>query len=183
MSAGSLPEKPRRLARRVVYRSPWVNLYVDRVLFPGGRIIERHHLLDFEKEAVGAVVTDARGNVLLVQAYRYTTDTLEWEIPAGGIDAGETPLQAARREVEEETGYRVGECAYLFSYNPMNGISNKVFHVAHCRVGERIGSPDPNEIRSLRWAAPEEIRSMLRSGLLRDGFSLTALLWYGAYLA
>ncbi len=48
--------KPKRLARTVVYENPWVNLYVDKVQFPGGRIIEEHHLLDFEK-GVNALVS------------------------------------------------------------------------------------------------------------------------------
>ena len=46
--------KPQRLARTIIYENPWVNLYLDKVRFPDGRIIEKHHLLDFEKEAGGS---------------------------------------------------------------------------------------------------------------------------------
>ena len=97
--------KPKRLSRTVIYENPWVNLYVDKVRFPDGRIIEQHHLLDFEKEAVAALVENSEGQVLLVHVYRYTTDTIEWEIPAGSVEEGESILEAARREVWEESGY------------------------------------------------------------------------------
>jgi len=64
-------EAPVRLARTTIYENPWVSLYVDRVRFPGGRIIEAHHVLHFDKEAVAAIVEDAADRVLLVEAYRY----------------------------------------------------------------------------------------------------------------
>ena len=40
--------KPKRLARTVIYENPWVNLYIDKVAFPGGRIVEEHHILEFD---------------------------------------------------------------------------------------------------------------------------------------
>jgi ADP-ribose pyrophosphatase len=88
--------KPERLSRTVVYENPWVNLYIDKVQFPDGRIIEKHHLLDFEKEAVAVLVENVQSQILLVHVYRYTTDTIEWEIPAGVVEDGESILEAAR---------------------------------------------------------------------------------------
>ena len=64
------------------------------------------------------------------------------------------------------------------TFFPMNGISNKVFHVVHCRAGEQTGAFDSNEIHAVRWVSLDEARWMLRSGFLRDGFTLTALLWH-----
>jgi hypothetical protein len=69
--------KPERPSRTTVYRSRWVNLFVDKVCFPNGRIIERHHLLDFERPSVVAVVEDDREQVLLVSVCRYTTLELD----------------------------------------------------------------------------------------------------------
>ncbi len=171
-----MTDKPQRLARSVIYENPWVNLYIDRVQFPGGRIVEQHHLLDFEKQAVAAVVENEQGQILLVHAYRYTTNSIEWELPAGGIDPGETILEAARREVWEETGYESDHYELMYTYNPMNGISNKVFHVARGRAGDLTGTPDPNEVGGVRWFSRQELLAKIRSGELRDGFTLTGLL-------
>ncbi|MBT7860897.1 MAG: NUDIX domain-containing protein, partial [Gemmatimonadetes bacterium] len=81
-----------------------MNLYADKVKLPQGQIIERFHLLDFEKECVAAVVQSDSGEILMVEVLRYVSDSVEWEVPAGMIDKGEEILPAAQREVREESG-------------------------------------------------------------------------------
>ena len=170
--------KPKRLARTVIYEHPWVNLYVDRVEFPGGRIIEKHHVLEFDHPAVAALVEDDRGQILMLQVYRYTTDSIEWGVPAGMVEKGEAVLRAAEREALEESGYETKDHDLIYTYYPMNGISNKVFHIARCRAGSRIADFDTNEVREVRWVSREEIQKMLEEGVVKDGFSLTALMLY-----
>jgi len=170
--------RPKRLSRKVVYENPWVNLYVDRVQFPAGRIVEEHHVLDFEKEAVAALVENAQGQVLMVHVYRYVTDTVEWEIPAGGLEDGESILEAAGREVWEESGYETEDHELIHTYYPLNGIANKVFHVARCRAVGEAGDFDRNEVKEFKWVSRQRIKEMVRDKQIRDGFSLTALLLY-----
>ena len=170
--------KPSRLARTVIYENPWVNVYVDKVQFPGGRIVQEHYLLDFEKEAVGVLVENDRDQILLVHAYRYTTDTIEWEVPAGALEAGEAVLVCAQREVWEESGYETTGHELIYTYYPMNGISNKVFHIARCRATVKTGDFDRNEVKEFKWVSRQEIREMINERQLADGFSLTALLLY-----
>lgn len=170
--------KPKRLSRTVIYENPWVNLYVDKVQFPGGRVIEEHHLLDFEKEAVAVLVENAQGQILLVHVYRYTTDTIEWEIPAGAIENGEPILETAKREVWEESGHETTDHELIYTYYPMNGISNKVFHIARCRATRKVGDFDRNEVKDFKWVSRQEIQSMVKDKLVEDGFSLTGLLLY-----
>lgn len=170
--------KPTRLARTEIHRSRWVSLYLDRVQFPGGRIIEQHHVLEFEMEAVAAIVENGAGEILLVEAYRYPVDALSWELPAGGIEAGETPEQAAAREVWEESGVRTTGHRLLSSYWPITGIGDKVFHVVHCRATSDTGAFDTNEIRSVRWASQATLRDWLTQPAIHDGYTLTGLLLY-----
>jgi len=168
--------KPRRLSRTVIYENPWVNLYVDRVQFPSGRIIERHHVLEFEKEAVAVLVEDAQGQILLVHAYRYTTDSIEWEVPAGIVEPGEPIVEAAKREVREESGYESEDHELIYTFYPMNGISNKVFHIVHGYATRGTGVFDRNEEQEFKWVSKPEIQEMIRDRLVRDGYTLTALL-------
>ena len=170
--------KPKRLSRTVIYENPWVNLYVDKVQFPDGRIIEKHHLLDFEKEAVAVLVENAQSQILLVHAYRYTTDTIEWEIPAGVVEDGESILEAAEREVCEESGYETINHELIYTYYPMNGISNQVFHIVRCQAAEKTGDFDRNEVKEFKWVSRQEIQEMVKDKLVKDGFSLAALLLY-----
>ena len=168
--------KPCRLSREVIYESSWMNLYADKVAFPQGRIIDRHYFLDFKKEAVAVLVENDDGQILMIEAYRYTTDTIEWEIPAGGIEKGESVLEAARREVIEETGYDPSNMEVIYTFHPSNGISNQVFHIAKCLATGLQGEFDGNEVRSVRWFTCDEVRQLIKKKKLMDGFSLTALL-------
>jgi len=173
--------KPERLARSVIYKNPWVNLYIDRVRFPSGRVVEQHHLLDFETEAVAVVIENDRHDILFIRTYRYTTETIEWEIPAGNIELGESVLEAAQREILEESGYEVTNLELLYTYNPMNGISNKTFHIAKAKVSIKKGSFDRNEVEAVTWFTKKEVRSMIKNKVIKDGFTLTALLLHLYY--
>ncbi len=171
-------KKPRRLERSVIYVSDWVDLYTDRVEFPDGRIIDKHHILEFHHDFVGVVVENRQEEILFVQAYRYPLDSLEWEIPTGRIEDGETPVKGAQREVLEESGYETSDHELIYTFNPINGISSKTFHIVNCRPGLKLGEFDRNEIRAVKWIGKNDIKKMIKNRLLKDGFTLTALLLY-----
>jgi len=168
--------KPERLARNVVYQSPWVNLYLDTVKFPNGRVIDKFHLLDFSHSAVVAIVENDVENIIFARIYRYTSGNIDWELPAGGVDMGETEIEAAKREVLEETGYTTDNHQLIYSYYPMNGNANKIFHVVHCKAIDCVQGFDTDEVSETRWFTKAEIRQMIKDRVITDGFSLTALL-------
>lgn len=168
--------KPERLSRNIVYQSPWVNLYLDKVKFPNGHVIDEFHLLDFPGAAVTAIVENDSGDVVFARIPRYTTGAAEWELPAGGVEPGESEIEAANREVLEETGYTSGEHTLIYSYYPMNGSANKLFHVVHCKAIDHVQDFDENEVSETRWFTKGEISRMIKDRSITDGFTLTALL-------
>ena len=140
-------------------------------------MIDRHHILAFPSDGVAVLVENNEGMLLFVLAYRYTTDSLEWEVPAGGREAGETVTAAAAREVREETGYETGEHELLYSFHPINGISDKIYHVVRCKtVSAAPAAFDKNEIAQCRWFTRDEVRQMIAKRQINSGFTLTALL-------
>jgi ADP-ribose pyrophosphatase len=173
----SISAKPEALSRNLIYKSRWVNLYVDRVQFPNGVIIDKHHLLDFERNAVMTVARDADGRYLMVKVCRYPTGRAEWEFSAGGMEEGEAIIQAAERELLEETGYHSSHHELIYTYNPFNGIANQIFHIIRCLVAsEHREEFDTAEISEVRWFSEEEIWQMIRAHEIQDGYTLTSFL-------
>ena len=159
-----------------IYESEWVRLALTDVEIPGGDRFP-HHVVRMPCAASGVAVVDDRG-LLLLWRHRFITDTWGWEIPAGRIDPGETPEDAARREVLEETGWRVGDLRRLVSYQPTNGISDQVFHLFVAAGATHVGDPtDPGEAERIEWVPVETVRRLARDGAIADGLSLTAILY------
>ncbi len=92
--------------------------------------------------------------------------------------SGESIVEAAQREVSEETGYSSNEHEVVYSFFPMAGIANQVFHIVRCRATTHTDDFDQNEVRSIRWFSRQEIEQMLRDNVIRDGFTLVRLLFY-----
>ena len=163
---------------RSLYDSDWVRLTLVDVELPSGSRFE-HHVIRMPAAASGVVVQDeAHGGVLLLWRHRFTTDTWGWEVPAGRIDPGETPEEAARRETLEETGWRPGRLRHLTTYFPHNGTSDATFHLFAADGAEHVGEPhDTDEAERVEWVPWPDIVAAMQSGMIGDGLSLTALLW------
>lgn len=172
---------PQRLNRKVIYKSRWINLYVDRVVRPSGKIIERQHFLDYPYESVVVVLTNKEKKVCFLKALRYTTQRIDWELPAGGVEKGESILRAAEREVKEETAFLPKKLTRIYTFNPSNGMSNQTTHVFFGKVARRLKIKfDTDEVESVHWLSREEIGALLKKNGVRDGISLLALLLFFA---
>jgi 8-oxo-dGTP pyrophosphatase MutT (NUDIX family) len=162
---------------RSIYDSDWMRLVLVDVEIPG---VDRfdHHVVRYPRPASGTVVHDPDRGVLLLWRHRFITDTWGWEIPAGRIEAGETPEQAAARETLEETGWRSGPLTPIGSYAPSNGSSDQIFHVFAADGATHVGEPtDVSESERIAWVPVDEVRRLVADGGITDGLSLTSLLW------
>lgn len=162
---------------RTVYDSDWVRLALVDVELPSGRRFD-HHVVRMPAHAAGVVVDCVDRGVLLLWRHRFITDTWGWEVPAGVVDRGETPIEAAARETLEETGWKPGPLVSLTSYHPSNGLSDARFHVFAATSATLMGKPtDPDESERIEWLSWDDVRDEIVAGRIGDGLSLTALLY------
>ena len=165
----------RKISSRLVYENPWIRVREDQVIAPSGApgiygVVEA-------RAAVGVVALTDLNEVYLVGQSRYPTECYSWEIPEGGAEIGETPRQAAERELREETGL----CAT--SWEPLGG----EVHLSNCFTSERaylflargltVGATDfdPTEQIVQKKVAINEALAMAMDGAIVDGFTLIGL--------
>ncbi|MGC9670980.1 NUDIX hydrolase [Planosporangium sp. 12N6] len=125
----------------------------------------------------GAVVVSG-GQVLLLWRHRHITDTYGWEIPIGGISAGEDPVVAAAREVEEETGWRPGPLRPLVYTQPSPGLMTSQHHIFQADSATYIGPPvDGFESERVEWVPLADVRRLIDERHIVSGTTLVALLY------
>ncbi len=164
---------PKRLSRKTVYKSEWVELHLDEVEMPGGRIINPYHLLEYPFDSVTVLMLNNKNQIAMIRSLRYSSQTVEWEIPAGGIDAGESPKEAGLRECYEETGYRGKDAINVQFFYPSNGMSTERIHIIKCmHDGNDQNNFDKEEVESVEWKSKDEVRQLILDGDLKDGKSL-----------
>src|SRR3954467_11877789 len=162
---------------RFVYESDWINLALTDIDVPGHGRFE-HHVVRMPREAAGTVVHDEDRGLLLLWRHRFITDTWGWEIPAGGIEQGESPAEAAARETVEETGWSPRRLQHLVTFHPSNGLSDQRFHIFLASGAMHVGDPiDVGEAERVEWVPVHEAGAIAERGEMTDGLSLTGLLY------
>jgi 8-oxo-dGTP pyrophosphatase MutT (NUDIX family) len=165
----------KRLGRRVAYENAWIRIYHDDVVRPDGQP-GIYGVVHFKNLAVGVVALDENDRVLLVGQYRYTLDLYSWEIPEGGAGEGEDPLEAARRELAEETGYTAARWQELARAHMSNSVSDEdaiAYLATDLRPGE--ASPEGTERLEVRWVPFAEAVAMCLDGRITDALSVLSL--------
>lgn len=134
-------------------------LFHERLVLPSG--LEQSLDLVDHPGAVAIVALDARGRMLLVRQYRHAVGDWTLEIPAGRLEADESIEEAARRELEEETGFEAAEWSLLRSIVPAAGFCSEVIHLFLATSLRPIpgggAAADDDEELEVDWRRPEEL--------------------------
>ncbi len=170
------PANPwQRLARRTAYENPWITVWEDQVIRPDGHP-GIYGVVHFVHRAVGVVPLDVSGRVLLVGQWRYVLDAWSWEIPEGGARPDEDPLEAARRELAEETGYTGGRWREAVRAHLSNSVSDEEAMVwVADRLESGVAAPEGTEQLELRWVDFDDALAMCRDGRITDAMSILGI--------
>jgi 8-oxo-dGTP pyrophosphatase MutT (NUDIX family) len=164
-----------RTARRVAYENPWLTLWHDDVTRPDGAP-GIYGVVHFANLAAGVLVLDQDDRVLLVGQHRYPIDIYSWEIPEGGVPAGETALDGARRELREETGVEASDWRELARVHLSNSVTDELA-ILFLAIGltHGIATPDGTEDLAIRWLPFEDVLAMTLDGEISDAMTVVAV--------
>lgn len=170
------------LGSKIVYENPWMSVYEDRVRLPNGQ--EGIYGFIDGKPGVFIVALSENNKIYLIESFRYPTQKWQWELPTGGIDKGQSPLEAAKHELAEELGMSAKKWTHINTFGPSsNGFmkdTQDVF-VAEGLLANKEKPEDFEAIRAAKAVSFSEITSMIKNGVLIDGQSLAALIQFAVW--
>ncbi|MCH8087635.1 MAG: NUDIX hydrolase [Chloroflexi bacterium] len=167
----------KRLKSKTLYRGKVINLRIDTVELPDGSRTEREIVEHSEVVHILAVDTDDR--VLLVRQYRTPAGRELLETPAGGIRPGESPEEAAQRELREETGFRAGALELVYSFYSTPGFCTEFNHLffATDLTYDPLEGDDDEDITVVP-VSRDQVLQMIQAQEIGDAKSVAGLLLY-----
>lgn len=169
-----LGKKHKKIKSQVKFKGKILNLRVDEVELPNGRVVEREVVE--HKGAVGIVPVTNKNEVILLRQYRYSINEVIWEIPAGLLDKGESPLSCAIRELKEETGYTAKTFIKMAEFYLTPGNSNEYFHLYLAKdltAGDTEFEED--EFLELKHVSLEDALGLVESNKIKDAKTMVGL--------
>jgi len=166
----------KKLLSQVVYDNPWITVSHQDVVTPAGsRGI--YGVVHFKNTAVGIVPVDDSGNTWLVKQHRYPLGEDSWEIPEGGSPEGESTLDTAKRELEEEVGLCAKHWSELLLLHTSNSVTDEVaiVYLAEALFPGKQALEDSEDICLMKLPLVEAIDMAMR-GDITDAISVAALL-------
>ena len=157
--------KWKTLSSKQLIDRPWMRVRCDKVQLPDGRVHEEYYVLSYPSW-VNVIAETEEGDIILERQYRHGLDIVSTEICAGVMEEGETPLEAAQRELEEETGYTGGEWKEIMTVAPNPGVMDNLCHCFYAKGVKKNSEQhlDDTEDIDVFLCPKQEVKQMLIRG-------------------
>ncbi len=166
----------KKISSKQVYDNPWVSVHHQEVIKPNGQL-GIYGMAHFKNFAAVVLPLDHDNNTWLVGQYRYTLNEYSWEIPMGGGALNSDILEAAKRELKEETGMKANLWTPLGNIHTSNSVTDEVGYLylaEDLTFGE--AEPDDTEILALKKVSLQEAVRMVMDSEITDSLSIAAIL-------
>ncbi|MDE1870787.1 MAG: NUDIX hydrolase [Candidatus Micrarchaeota archaeon] len=171
------------LEHKKVYSSPFVNVYIDKVRLPNGKVIDDYSVIE-KPSYVILVATDHSGKVVTIKEYKHGAKEIQLTLPAGLKENNESPIQAAKRELRQETGYVGGKFKYVGKINEYASKDTHNVYIVKVTGLKLRGKQDlkiGEEIEVKPLTVPE-LKMQIRKKMWKNGSALAALAFSGLLL-
>jgi ADP-ribose pyrophosphatase len=165
------------LPRSKVFNGKLIKVYKSNRKLPNDKI---GYFEEVEHPGAALIVPFLKGKIVLIKQYRAVIDKYIWELPAGKLDPGETPYSCAKREITEETGYKVKNLKKIGVIYTTPGFCDEVIHIyrADC-VDKKDRNLDSDEIIDVELLSKAEIKKLFKTGKIDDAKTIAALAFAG----
>lgn len=165
------------ISSRYIIKRPWLTARCDKVRLPNGVVNDEYYVLEYP-DWINVIAITADGDFLFVQQYRHGLGQTCLEIVAGVMEEGEEPLEAAQRELLEETGYAGGTWEKTMEISSNTSSTNNMTHCYIAKGVEKVGQQhlDRTEDIRVKLFSADEVRAMLERGDIKQAL-MAAPLW------
>ena len=166
----------KKLKTSVPYENPWIEVQHHDVINPsGGKGI--YGQVNFKNIAVGIVPIDDQGYTYLVGQFRFPLEEYSWEIPEGGCPMGEDVLEAAKRELIEETGFFAEKWTLVSKIHTSNSVCNEVGYIYLAEnLRQEPANPEETEDLQIKKVSLNEAIEMVMQDKITDSISVAGIL-------
>ena len=166
-----------RLGSERLLANRYFSLRSDRLRLPGGGIKDPYFVIERPDAAIIVPITES-DEVVLVRQYRHPLEMMELGPPAGLVEEGERPEEAARRELAEETGYTGGEWDTLGSLASSPSLKDNWAYLYLARGVEETAAPDPDEHELVEVVKVplEDLRGLVHAGEIVSSSGVAAVM-------
>jgi len=172
----------RVVSSQIVHEGPVFGVRRDRVIEPHGVEVIREVVTHPGSVVVLPVFPD--GRILLIRQYRHVAGDYLWELVAGRKDEGETFVEGAQRELEEETGYQAKKFTQILEIFPSPGfVAEKMAIFVAEGLTKGKARPEEDEKITQRILSLSDAEKWIRSGKIRDGKSVAGILFFSEFLS
>ena len=165
------------LDKEYLVKRPWLTARRDTVKLPSGVVMDEYYVLEYP-DWINVIARTKDGNFVFIRQYRYALGQACFELVAGVVEQGEAPVDAAKRELLEETGYAGGEWQEIMTISANASTMNNLTHCFLAEGVEKVAEQnlEATEDIEVHIMTTEEVRSLMEKGEMKQAL-MAAPLW------